>query len=70
MTRLVEYLGTAPSRGTRELVLDNLRSLTGRDSLEYDPDSPEGKGLKAWQDLLRKKELTKDVRPGTFLNPR
>ncbi len=70
LAKLVEYLDTAPSRGTRELALDNLRSLTGRDSLEYDPDSPEGKGLKAWQDLVRKKELTKDSRPGTILNPR
>ncbi len=70
MARLVQYLGTAPSRGTRELVIDNLRSLTGRDSMEYDPDNPEGKGLKAWQDLVRKKELTKDSRPGTLLNPR
>ena len=31
-------------------------ALTGRDNLEYDPDNPEGKGLKAWQDLVRKKE--------------
>ncbi|WP_435010132.1 hypothetical protein P12x_001361 [Tundrisphaera lichenicola] len=53
--KLVEYL-TAPSRGTRELAIDNLRAVTGRDSLEYDPDSPEGKGLKAWQDLIRKSE--------------
>ncbi len=70
LAKLVGDLGAAPSRGTRELVIDNLRTLTGRDSLEYDPDNPEGKGLKAWQDLLRKKELTKDAGPGTFLNPR
>jgi hypothetical protein len=63
MAKLVEYL-SAPSRGTRQLALDNLRTLTGRgDNLEYDPDSPEGKGLKAWQDLVRKKEATKDARP-------
>ena len=54
---------SAPSRGIRELALDNLRGLTNRDSIEYDPDAPEGKGLKAWQDLLRKKEITRDVRP-------
>ncbi len=60
---LVEYLATAPSRGLRELALDDLRALTGRDTLEYDPDNPEGKGLKAWQDLFRKKELTKEARP-------
>jgi hypothetical protein len=63
LVKLVEYLAAAPSRGTRQLALDNLRSLTGRDSLEYDPDSPEGKGLKAWQDLVRKKEPTKEARP-------
>jgi len=63
LAKLVEYLSTAPSRGTRELALDNLRALTGRDTLEYDPDAPEGKGLKAWQDLVRKKEITKDARP-------
>ena len=56
---LVEDLGNAPTRGLRALALDNLRALTGRDSLEYDPDNPEGKGLKAWQDLARKKELSK-----------
>ena len=58
---LVEDLGTGPSRGIRALALDNLRALTGRDSLEYDPDAPEGKGLRAWQDLARKKELSKGV---------
>ena len=68
LIKLVEYLGSAPSRGTRELALDNLRSLTGRDSLEYDPDNPEGKGLKAWQDLVRKKEINKDARPGPANN--
>ena len=63
MAKLVEYLAAAPSRGTRQLALDSLRTMTGRDSLEYDPDMPEGKGLKAWQDLVRKKEPTKDARP-------
>jgi hypothetical protein len=64
LVKLVEYLSAAPSRGTRQLALDNLRTLTGRDTLEYDPDSPEGKGLKAWQDLVRRKESTKEARPG------
>ena len=60
MNLLVEDLGTAPTRGIRALALDNLRALTGRDSLEYDPDTPtEGKGLRAWQDLARRKELSK-----------
>jgi len=63
MARLVEELSSGPSRGIRALALDNLRALTGRDSLEYDPDSPEGKGLRAWQDLNRRKELTKDLLP-------
>ena len=62
MTRLVEDLANGPTRGIRALALDNLRALTGRDSLEYDPDSPtEGKGLRAWQDLNRRKELTRDI---------
>ena len=43
--------------GIRDLALDNLQSLTGRDTLDYDPDEPEGKGLKAWRDLLRDREL-------------
>ena len=43
--------------GVRELALDNLQSLTGRDDLGYDPDKPEGKGLKAWKDLLHDHEL-------------
>ena len=63
LVKLVEYLSGATSRGTRQLALDNLRMITGRDSLEYDPDSPEGKGLKAWQDLFRKKEPGKEARP-------
>ncbi len=70
LAKLVDYLATAPGRGTRELALDNLRALTGRDSLEYDPDAVEGKGLKAWQDLVRKKELTKDARPAATPAPR
>jgi hypothetical protein len=43
--------------GIRELALDNLQSLTGRDSLDYDPDRPEGRGLQAWKDLAREREL-------------
>ena len=69
MAKLVEYLATAPGRGTRELALDNLRRLTGRgDGLEYDPDHPEGKGLRAWQDLVRKKEINKEARPPAPVN--
>lgn len=55
---LVRVLST-PELGTRELALQALMSLTGRDNLEYDPTKPEGRGLKAWQDLLHKKEIMK-----------
>ena len=43
--------------GIRELALDTLRRLTGRDDLGYDPDKPAGKGFDAWNDLLRRNEL-------------
>ena len=36
----------------RQLALDNLVYLTKRDALGYDPDKPEGPGLKAWQTSL------------------
>ena len=51
-TKLVQILGTSdPSEiGVRELALDNLMALTGRDDLGYDPEKPEGKGLKAWRE--------------------
>jgi hypothetical protein len=39
--------------GVRQLALLNLTALTGRDPLQYDPDKPEGPGLKAWEDLLK-----------------
>ncbi len=55
---LVRMLST-PELGTRELALQSLMSLTGRDNLEFDPTKPEGRGLKAWQDLLHRKELMK-----------
>jgi len=45
------------SVGIRELALDTLKRLTGRDDLGYDPDHPSGKGLEAWNDLLRRNEL-------------
>ncbi len=51
-----------PSVGIRELALDTLRRLTGRDDLGYDPDHPQGKGLDAWNDLLRRNEL-RPLRP-------
>ncbi len=59
---LVRLLST-PELGTRELALQSLMSLTGRDNLEYDPTKPEGKGLRAWQDLLLRKEMLKNIPP-------
>jgi len=53
---LVDQL-RAPDVGVRELALDNLRSLTGRDDLQYDADKPDGPGLKAWRDLSDHHEL-------------
>jgi hypothetical protein len=48
---------SAPDVAVRELALDNLRALTGRGDLQYDPDKFEGPGLKAWRDLLRDHQL-------------
>jgi hypothetical protein len=45
------------SVGIRELALDTLKRLTGRDDLGYDPDKPGGKGLEAWKDLLQRGQL-------------
>ncbi len=56
--RLVDWLGPEQtSVGVRELALDNLLRLTGRDSLGYDPDHPEGKGLDAWKELKTQGKL-------------
>jgi hypothetical protein len=44
--------------GVRELALDTLKRLTGRDDLGYDPDKPgAGKGFEAWNNLLQRNEL-------------
>jgi hypothetical protein len=32
----------------RELALDHLKSISGRDSLEYNPDMPEMSAINAW----------------------
>jgi len=45
------------SIGVRELALDTLKRLTGRDDLGYDPDHAEGKGWSAWKDLQRQGKL-------------
>ena len=56
---LVKLLGSSDdgSLGLRELALDDLCRLTGRDTLDYDPEKPDGPGLRAWRDLLRDHEL-------------
>ena len=58
---LVQWLGGTPETevGLRELALENLMRLTGRDDLEYDPENakPESKGLRAWRELLKSGEL-------------
>ncbi len=56
--RLVAALGPEQeSVGVRELALDTLKQLTGRDDLGYDPDHADGKGLNAWKDLQRQGKL-------------
>ena len=45
------------SIGVRELALDTLKRLTGRDDLGYDPDHADGEGLNAWLDLQRQGKL-------------
>ena len=59
---LVQLLN-APELGTRELAIQALMAQTKRDNLEYDPVKPEGRGLKAWQDLIRKREPAKSATP-------
>ena len=64
-SELVRLLGSKEPAdvGVRELALESLQELTRRDTLGYDPDKPEGPGLKAWQDLLAQKALApKDPR--------
>lgn len=53
-SRLVQQLeSTDPSLlSVRELALDNLQTLTGREDQNYDPANPKV-GLKAWQDLKK-----------------
>jgi hypothetical protein len=56
--RLVAALGPEQeSVGLRELALDTLKQLTGRDDQGYDADHPEGKGLMAWKELQRQGKL-------------
>jgi hypothetical protein len=51
--RLIELLSPKnESLALRELALDNLKSITGRDNQGYDPDRPDEKALSAWKSLL------------------
>ncbi|SIO59938.1 hypothetical protein SAMN05444166_6212 [Singulisphaera sp. GP187] len=54
--KLVDDL-SSPEVAVRELALETLQSLTGRDELGYDPDHPTGKGLTAWKNLSNAHEL-------------
>jgi len=63
LRKLVGYLDPeTPSVGVRELSLDNLSRLTGRDNLGYDPDQPDGNGLSNWKKLVS--ELKATTTPG------
>ena len=56
--RLVELLSPRNQSLTlRELALDNLKNITGRDDHGYDPDNPDEKGYNAWKSLLNKDEI-------------
>ena len=65
---LVEDLAS-PNVSVRQLALQALQSLTGRDTLGYDPDKPEGDGLEAWRDLLKKGKLNAPSRPEAAAPP-
>lgn len=54
--KLVDDL-SSPEVAVRELALETLQSLTGRDDLGYDPDHQTGKGLTAWKNLSNSHEL-------------
>jgi hypothetical protein len=62
---LVGFLGDEEAPvGLRELAIENLKILTGRDQMDYDPDKPEGPGLARWQALLQSGQLLRPI-PGT-----
>jgi hypothetical protein len=63
--RLVGLLSAEqPSVGIRELALETLQRLTGRDNLGYDPDKPaDGRGFEAWNNLLQRNELRPPAPP-------
>ncbi|MBV8308921.1 MAG: hypothetical protein JO344_00845 [Planctomycetaceae bacterium] len=56
--RLVELLSPRDqSLAVRELALDNLKNITGRDDQGYNPENPDEKGYNAWKSLLNKDEI-------------
>src|SRR5262249_8373099 len=58
LRRLVELLSPrTPSLPARELALEELRRLTGREALGYDPEKPDDKSFGAWKALLNSGEL-------------
>lgn len=56
--RLVEMLSPRnPSLPVRELALDNLETLSGRDDQGYDPEKPDEKSYTTWKSLLNSGDL-------------
>lgn len=56
LAKLVSLLAD-PDIAVRELAIDNLKVMTRRDAMEYDPEKPDGSGIRAWQDALKTKTL-------------
>ena len=55
--RLIELLSPRnQSLALRELALDNLKNITGREDQGYDPENPDERGYNAWKSLLNKDE--------------
>jgi len=55
----------SPEVAIRELGLESLQTLTGRDDLGFDPDHPNGKGLTTWRNLMNSHELRPVSVPGS-----
>ncbi|WP_449342997.1 hypothetical protein [Tautonia sociabilis] len=51
---LAELVGalSSPNPGVRQLALQTLMTITGRDAQGYDPDSPDEDALESWRSLL------------------
>jgi hypothetical protein len=45
----------------RELALDNLKTITGRDDRGYDPENPDEKGYNSWKSLINSREEPKQA---------